>query len=299
MTTSSIAGEGRSAPAAHSTAGHDEGPLARRKTPGPALYFEAWLPAAASARAAVGLLHGFADYGARYAHVARRWADRGIGVLAVDLRGHGKAQGARGSCRRFGEYLDDAAELFELLRERAPSLPAFLFGHSFGGLVATAECLASPSRWRGLVLSSPAFGVAVEVPALKRAAGHVFSRLLPDFSLPAGVRGADLTHDEAIARAYDRDPLVFKNARARWFTEVLSAQERVMASAGSFSSPFYVAVGGEDRVADVATTRAFFRAAASLDKTLYVGEGLFHEVLNEPQWPEIADRMGDWILKRS
>jgi alpha-beta hydrolase superfamily lysophospholipase len=299
MTTSSIAEGGRAAPGEDSSAGHDEGLLARRKTSGPALYFEARLPAAGSARAVVGLLHGFAEYGGRYAHVARRWADRGIGVLTVDMRGHGKAQGARGSCRHFGEYLDDVAELFELLRERATSLPAFLFGHSFGGLVATAECLASPSRWRGVILSSPTFGVAVKVPALKRAAGRVASRVLPDFSLPAGVRGSDLTHDQAIARAYDEDPLVFKNARARWFTEMLSAQERVMASAGSFSLPLYVAVGTQDRVADVAMAKAFFQAAASPDKTLDVAEGLFHEVLNEPQWPELADRMGDWILKRS
>lgn len=282
-----------------STEGHDEGPLARRKTPGPALYFEAWDPAPGSARAAVGLLHGYADYGGRYAHVARRWAGRGIGVLAVDMRGHGKAQGARGSCRRFGEYLDDVTELFELLHERSPALPAFLFGHSLGGLVATAEGLASPSRWRGVLFTNPLFGLALKVPALKRAAGLVTSHLLPDFSMPAGVRGADLTHDEAIARAYDQDPLVFKNARARWFTEVLSAQERVMASAGSFSLPLYIAVGTQDRVADAATAKAFFQAAGSPDKKMDLGEGLFHEVLNEPQWPELADRMADWILKRS
>jgi len=277
---------------------HDQGPLVRRKTAGPGLYFETWLPEASNARAVVALLHGFAEYGGRYAHVARSWAERGIGVVAVDMRGHGRAQGARGSCRRFGDYLDDLEELAALVRERGRSLPTFVFGHSFGGLVAAADGLASPSRWRGAILSNPLFGVAVEVSAVKRLVGRVASRLWPDFGLPAGVKGAQLTHDPAIARAYDEDPLVFKRARARWFTEVLAEQERVMARAGAFTLPLYVAVGTQDHVADTAATRAFFHAAGVADKTWDAREGLFHEILNEPEWPDLAAKMADWIIDR-
>lgn len=274
---------------------HDQGPLTRRTTSGPTLHFEAWFPQESRARAVVGLLHGFGEYGARYAHVARSWAGRGIGVVALDLRGHGRSEGRRGSCRRFDEYLDDVAELVEHFRERAHAAPHFLFGHSFGGLVAAAEGIASPSRWRAVILSSPAFGFAVKVPALKKLAGRVASRVLPDFALPAGVKGEDLTHDPAIARAYDEDPLVIKNARARWYTEALAAQDRVVASAGSFSLPLYVAVGTRDRVADIGRAKDFFQATAASDKVWDACEGLFHEVLNEPQWPQLAARMGDWI----
>lgn len=278
---------------------HDEGRLVRRKSSGGALHFDAWFPLENEARAVIGLVHGFGEYGARYDHVARSWADRGIGTVAIDLRGHGRSDGARGSCRRFDEYLDDVAELVELMRERANPLPTFLFGHSFGGLVATAGALASPSRWRALILSSPALGLAVKVAPLKRLAGQIASRVLPDFALPAGVKGADLTHDEAVARAYDDDPLVLKSARARWYTEMLAAQERVTTSARSFTLPLYLAVGTQDRVADVATAKAFFEAAASADKTWDSCPGLLHEILNEPEWPQVASRMADWVLKHA
>jgi alpha-beta hydrolase superfamily lysophospholipase len=271
-----------------------EAPLARRVTAGPALYSYECIPAAS--RAVVALLPGFADHGSRYTHVAKAWAERGIATLAIDMRGHGKAEGPRGFCLRFDEYIDDARELVELVRRRTPDPPRFLYGHSFGGLVATLLLLDKPATWRGLLLTSPHFGIAMQVPALKRIAGQIASVVLPGFSLPSGLVGADMTHDPARARAYDADPLIFKNARARWFTEDTAAQGRALARAGEVRLPLYVTMGTADRVNDIGAVRRFFDAAASSDKTFEVREGLFHEVLNEPEWPQIAGRMADWIL---
>ena len=274
-----------------------ESVLPRRLTRGPQLYAYETIPD--RPRAVVALLHGFADYGGRYAHVVKAWYELGIATLAVDMRGHGKAEGARGYCLRFEEYIDDALELVDLVRRRALEPPAFLYGHSFGGLVATSLVLERPSTWRGLLLTGPNFGIAVKVPAAKRVAGLVASALMPGFGLPSGLHGADLTHDAAIARAYDEDPLVFKNARARWFTETTAAQERAVERAGTLRMPLQVTMGTEDRVSDFATAKRFFDAAGSTDKTFDARRGLFHEVLNEPEWPGIARGMADWMFQRS
>jgi alpha-beta hydrolase superfamily lysophospholipase len=274
-----------------------EGALDRRVTRGPRLYFNAWTPP--SPRSVVALVHGFADYGGRYAHVADAWAAKGIMTLAVDMRGHGRAEGARGYCDRFDEYMDDVSELVELVRLRAGDRPAFLFGHSFGGLVATAHVLRKPGNWRGLAMTGPNFGIAVKVPWIKRAAGMALSSVVPAFGLPSGLGGTDMTHDPARARAYDEDPLIFKNARARWFTETLAAQANVMARAGSLTMPLYIAMGTVDRVSDLPTARAFFQSAGSRDKTFDAREGLFHEVLNEPDWRNVAAPIADWMLART
>jgi alpha-beta hydrolase superfamily lysophospholipase len=271
-----------------------DAPLQRRVTEGPALHSYECIPA--GSRAVVALLHGFAEHAGRYGHVVKSWAGRGIGTLAIDLRGHGKSEGARGVCLRFGEYLDDARELVELVRRRLPDAPRFLYGHSFGGLVATSLVLEKPAPWRGLLLTSPNFRIAMKVPAIKRLAGQIASVVAPGFGLPSGLVGADMTHDAAAARAYDSDPLIFKKARARWFTEATAAQGRATARAGDLRMPLYVAMGTADRVNDYGATRAFFDAAGSGDKTFDAREGLFHEVLNEPEWPDIAGKMADWVL---
>jgi alpha-beta hydrolase superfamily lysophospholipase len=272
----------------------DEGPWKRGETPGPTLYFHATSPS--DPRVVVGLLHGYGDHGARYAHVADAWAERGIATMALDMRGHGNAEGRRGHCDRFQEFLDDAAELRRLVSQRAPGLPAVLFGHSLGGLVATSVVLAGPSPWRALALSAPFFWVATAVPLAKRLAGKVATRIAPRLAMSSGLRGKDMTHDAERARAYDDDPLVFKTATARWFTETAAAQARAVANAPSLSLPLLVVAGLSDPVASVPRARAFFDAAGSSDKTWDGREGLFHEVLNEVEWRPIADRFADWIL---
>jgi alpha-beta hydrolase superfamily lysophospholipase len=273
---------------------HEEGPLARTIA-GPTLYFRVTAPEG-KAEAVVALLHGYAEHSARYAHVMDAWAERGITTVAIDLRGHGRSGGRRGYCDHFSEFLDDAAELKKLALARAPGVPAFFFGHSFGGLVATKFVLGDPTPWHGLVLSAPFFRIALPVPAAKLAMGKLASRLWPTLALSSGLHGADVTHDAARIHAYDEDPLVFSTATARWFTESVAAQRSVLDRARSLTMPLYVVMGTADRVASVAAVREFFDGASSADKTWDAREGLFHEVLNEPDWRSIADRIADWLL---
>jgi alpha-beta hydrolase superfamily lysophospholipase len=276
----------------------DEGAITRREPAGPPLYFHSAMPAG-EVKAVVGIIHGYAEHGARYTHVMGALAEHGIGSVAIDLRGHGRAGGARGFCLRFDEYHDDARELTSLVEARAKGAPVFLFGHSFGGLVATSFVLRDAKPWRGLVLSGPYFGLALEVPRVKILAGRVASRVYPKLGIPSGLAGKDVTHDPVKAREYDTDPLVFKNATARWFTEASAEQKRVLDNASRLTLPLYVTFGTADPVASMSAAKRVFDAAGSADKTWDPREGLLHEVLNEPSWKDIAESIAKWILAHS
>jgi alpha-beta hydrolase superfamily lysophospholipase len=274
----------------------DEGTVTRAASrSGPSLYYASAMPTG-GAKAVLAVIHGYADHGARYAHVMGALAEHGIGSVAIDLRGHGRAQGPRGFCTRFDEFLDDARELRQLVEARAKGAPALLFGHSFGGLVAALSAIEQPSPWKGLVLSAPFFGLGLEVPRIKLLAGKIASRVYPRLGLPSGIEGKDLTHDAAKAKDYDSDPLVFKSATARWFTEATAAQQRALASASRLTMPLYMTIGTADKVVSFATAKRFFDAAGSADKTWDPREGLFHEVLNEPSWKDIVDNVARWVL---
>src|SRR6185295_11156346 len=148
-----------------------------------------------------------------------------------DLRGHGLSEGGRGQVTRFDEYVDDALHLLdELDRDDGCKRlrPPVLFGHSLGGLISIHTALRAQDRLAGLTLSSPYLGLAMTVPAVKLLAGRALSRFLPSVSLAAGVKGADCNHSDEIASAYDRDPMNFKKANVRWFTETLVAQRRAL-----------------------------------------------------------------------
>lgn len=264
---------------------------------GPALY--QFTAAPEDARAIVAIVHGYADHGKRYAAVQEAWAKKGIGSIAIDLRGHGRAEGTRGYCDRFDQFVDDVDELTKLVNQTFPNKPAFLFGHSFGGLVTPTLLRRSPGQYRGLLLSNPYFKLALQVPFVKVLAGKIASRIVPKFGIPTGLGGEALTHDKKLAAAYDKDPLVFKNATARWFTETVKAQAAALANASKLTLPLYVALGTGDPVVDCAGGRAFYESASSKDKTKREYEGLLHEILNEPEWPSIADAMAEWVLERA
>jgi len=124
----------------------ERGSLARARTQGPVLYFSS--VAGDDKKAIVGIVPGYADYADRYETVQRAWAERGLASVAIDLRGHGHAEGPRGACKAWSDYMDDVRELFVLLEARAEGKPILLFGHSFGGLVASSWTLQNPtSRW--------------------------------------------------------------------------------------------------------------------------------------------------------
>jgi alpha-beta hydrolase superfamily lysophospholipase len=280
------------------TGRREEGTLVRQRTPGPALYAHCVAPDGPP-KLVAGVIHGFADHGARYAHVLDLWAERGVASVALDMRGHGRAEGPRGYCERFGDYLDDVAELVHRVDSWAPGVPAFLFGHSFGGLVAAMAASEHPGWWRGLILSSPFFDLAVKPPVVKLLAGRLAGRVVPRLGLPSDLRGKDMTHDPEQARAYDEDPFIFKQVRSGWFVETEKAQARVFERAPSLSMPLYVLVGGNDPVAKVEAARHFFDVAGSSDKTWDLRPGLYHEVLNEPEWQAPAARLADFMLTRA
>jgi alpha-beta hydrolase superfamily lysophospholipase len=270
----------------------------RTSTGGPALAYS--LRAAATPRAALAVIPGYADYSGRYAATMDVWAERGLTSVAVDLRGHGRSGGARGHVLDFDEYLDDVRELLALMDAKAPAIPRFVFGHSFGALVAVKAVLAGLGGFRAMALSDPYFGLAMDVPPIKILAGKIASRLVPSFGLPSGLSGAQMTTDAATAARYDRDELVFKNVRARWFTETRAAQGEVLARAREVTLPLMMTFGSVDPVAKLETGRQFFDACGSTDKEWETLEGLRHEPLNEPnEGPALAARIGTWLVARA
>ena len=275
---------------------HREGALTARIVPGPALYFRT--AEAAAPRAVLGLLHGYADHSGRYTHVMDFFAERGITTVAVDMRGHGRALGDRGYCDRFEEFLDDAAELARLTEQQAGGLPQFLLGHSFDGLVSAMSVLETPRSLRGLLLSSPYFGLSLAVPKVKKLVGQLASRIYPRLALASGLTGADVTRHAERAAAYDADPLGFKAAKARWFFETLAAQDRAIVQAPRLKLPLYVSFGTVDKVAQIADAKRFFDVAGSSDKTWDERRGAYHEPLSDPDWADVADVMAKWILTR-
>lgn len=244
------------------------------------------------------IIHGFAEHSQRYGHVIQELNNAGFSTAAIDLRGHGSSEGSRGFVGSFSEYLEDVETGCQIVADHLGDAPLFILGHSMGGLVVANYAAENPEGLAGIILSAPAMAFAVQVPGWKRALGEVMSKYMPHFSIPAGVQPQYLSHDTEIVAAYEKDPMVFGSARARWYTETLAAQQLALEASPFMNIPLLIQVGGDDRIVDSPTGVAFYERYQGEDKTLHVYEGFYHEIYNETKREKPLSDLKIWLKNR-
>lgn len=267
-----------------------EGGLASRD--GTRLFFRRH--AAASPKARILLIHGFAEHSGRYLDLLDALADAGFDALAFDLRGHGRSAGRRAHLRRFEDYLDDTRAAFAALTMGSDG-SALVFGHSMGGLIATHFAASEPQRCRALALSGPMFARALAVNPVKLLAAHVLGRLLPVFAMPSGITGAHLTSDPAEIARHDADPLILHQARAGWFVALEGAMAAAPAAVARLTMPLYLMHGEADPLTAFDASRALFPSAPSTDKTFVPLPGMRHETLHEVGREKVRSELVAWL----
>jgi acylglycerol lipase len=264
---------------------------------GLSLYWQAWLPEA-EPRGVVALAHGGLEHGGRYAHVAARFADAGLATYAIDFRGHGRSVGRRGQIGRMSLLVDDLGRSLSLCGRQHPNTPIFVVAHSLGAMVALDYVTSHrPCDLAGLVLSGTGIDVSA-IPKSQAVIAKALSAVTPNLGLVRLDSGL-VSRDPAVARGYDRDPLVFRGrAPVRTAAELVSSAERLAPRLGSLRLPLLVLHGQADAVASPDGARMVYERACSADKTLTIYPGLYHEIFNEPEKDVVISDVVTWLVAR-
>lgn len=250
-----------------------------------------WQAGDPTAKRILLLVHGYGEYGGRYAGVLQPFLDRGFRVVLPDVRGHGLSGGPRGYVRRYNTYHDDLCAVISHL-DLDLSETAML-GHSHGGLITASAIARRRVRPRLAALTSPLMGVGVRAPAWKVAMGRAMSKAIPRLSLPGEITPELLTHDQTIVDHYLKDPLIHHVVNARWFTEMEAEVEATFRAAASLRVPMLVLQAGDDRIVSPEASRRF---AATVAAALYEEvPDAYHELLFEVDGARHATRIATWF----
>ncbi len=261
------------------------------------LFEQSWAPE--SPRAVVVLVHGFGEHSARHASAALHLARRGYAVQSFDLRGHGRSQGKRCFVRAFEEYLDDTEALLRRAKRRWSGKPVFLVAQSLGGLIALLCVVDGRCELSGLILSAPAVKLGRDYSAFKIGASLALGGALPHLPL-FRLKSRSICRDPAVVRAYEEDELVYHGRTpARTASEIVRAIRRLQASVERIHTPLLVMHGSRDQVADIDGSKEFFERASSSDKSLRVYDGLWHEIMHEPESAVVLQEMSSWLDERT
>ncbi|MFM8411076.1 MAG: serine aminopeptidase domain-containing protein, partial [Alphaproteobacteria bacterium] len=110
---------------------------------------------------------------------------------------------------------------------------------------------------------------------------------------------AMLSRDPAVGLDYDRDPLNYRGPFRRETLRTLTSGAREVRGRWSdLAVPMLVLHGGDDAIVPALASEELHAAARSADRTLDVLPGLRHEILNEPEGPDLVRRIARWMADR-
>jgi alpha-beta hydrolase superfamily lysophospholipase len=261
------------------------------------LYWQAWLPESAAPHAVVVLAHGASEHSGRYAWTGEQLAARGYALYAIDHRGHGKSEGGRAVIDRMANAVEDLHTLVEVATAANPGRPVVLLGHSMGGAVALSYTLAHEDSLDALVLSAPLAALEAASP-VQRVAGRVLSVVAPSLGVVA-IDSTAVSRDPQVVADYEADPLNYHGKLpARTVAELSSAINGYPDAVPRFRLPLLAMHGTADRLTPIAGSEMVVERAGSEDKTLKRYDGLYHELLNEPERQQVLDDIADWLDAR-
>ena len=249
------------------------------------IHYQWWEPES-DPRCIVQIVHGYAEHGGRYRHVAKALNIADAVVYADDHIGHGLSAGERGLITNFGHVVDDLQYLSVIAKSEHPDLPLILVGHSMGGLLSGLAAQRSPEEVSGIAFCGSVLGDwewlrnvlnAPEIPEIP------FEPL-------------SLSRDPAVGAEYAADPLVYHGQYKRGLLEAeAQALDLFQRDIDRLDMPLLYLHGTEDPFVPYARSLQAVEEMPSSDKTIHILESARHEVLNEVNRDENIGILTNWV----
>jgi alpha-beta hydrolase superfamily lysophospholipase len=246
-----------------------------------AVHYRAW-DASGRPRRVVLIVHGYAEHGGRYAHVADALSQLGAAVYAPDHIGHGHTDGERALIRDFEHVVDDLEQVSRIAAKEQGDVPLVVVGHSMGGLLSARFAERDPATVAGLAFMGAVIGDwdwarrALEDPSLMET--------------PSDVAGMSTVKEAQ--QAYADDPLVYHGLYKRpLLVAEVTALDRFNAELDRLTMPILFMHGIDDPFVPFQTSLNAVLRMPSDDVTIRLFKGDRHELVNERDREEVISEL--------
>jgi alpha-beta hydrolase superfamily lysophospholipase len=168
---------------------------------------------------------------------------------------------------------------------KAGSDKVFLLAHSMGTIFALPAAIEAPvGTLSGLILSGTALAPG---PAV-----------IESMTSGEGVPASLISRDPDVVKAYEDDPLVFKGEMPSILADqALEAIGKAIDAIGKVTVPVLLLHGVADQITWIEGANMVYAQLVGADKTLEAYDGLYHEVLNEPEKDKVIADLVAWLDK--
>lgn len=251
---------------------------------------------AENAKGVIVAIHGAFEHSGRYEWLFDRFNYFGFHVVAGDLPGQGKTKGKRGHIRSFTEYIVTVLSWIDEAKKF--DLPVFLFGHSMGGLTAIRTVQQHKTEVSGIILSSPALGMKNGLARPVYYASKLLNLATPSLRFSTNIRTNIATRNEGYNAHDVSDPLHIRKVSVRWYHEFEKAISAAFKEMDEYPNiPTLLLQGGVDHLVEVEAVKEWFNGIDTYEKTIKIYDGLYHEILNEPERETVLEEVITFMEK--
>ena len=290
------------------------------------VFAKLFLPADDDIRAIVQVSHGMCEYIDRYADFARYLCEKGIMLCGNDHIGHRHSVKTSEDLGFFAHkegwkhLISDVHTLTAMVRDRYPSTPYYLLGHSMGSFIVRCYLGRYGRELDGVIISGTggphsmvAAGEQLAAALCKTQGGHARSKLLDNLAFGSYNDCFErrtskdwLSRERSIVDAYLADPhcmFRFTNSGFRdLFTLIGLANNSAWAASVPKVLPVLLLSGEQDPVGDfgrgVRKVARMLEDAGVEDVTLRLYQGGRHEMLQETNREQVYDDIYQWLSER-
>ena len=248
-------------------------------------------------KASVLMLHGYAEHIMRYQHLIHKFTENKFRIMGFDFRGHGKSGGKRAYINSFDEYVEDLHQIVQQFFKEGES--NFIYAHSMGGCVLVRYLEKyDNSLFTGVITTGAAMKPDDSIPKILIKLSTLVAKILP--SLPTiSLDSSAVSRISEEVYKYDHDPLNYRGGtKARFGDEFLKAMKKGKEELHKITVPFFINHGTADRLINPESAQWIYDGISSSDKTLRFWEGLYHELINEPEREEVMGEIVKWMNDR-
>lgn len=276
------------------TDGHRQGEL--RRPDGVVVPFrEWWRP---HARAVILYLHGQGDHSGPFTAMGDVLHEMGFNLYAHDHRGFGLSRERRGDITSYDLFVNDALAMIRHAREQNPGRPLFLLGLSMGGHLALRTAARAGNMLAGTIALSPGFKLRSSPPWKMVLKAVAYAFLTPTRYLPAVTNNIITTRNETHLKRAQEDEHWVTAFTGRFYVQAVRSIKKAWRELQKLRVPVLIMQAGEDYVICPEESRRFFERIAHPDKEFRLLEGLCHNLVAEPEMPQIARSIAEWVERR-
>lgn len=262
---------------------------------GLALHTKAWK--INTPKANVCIVHGLGEHSGRYHHVAEFYNGLGCNVYALDLRGHGQSDGARGCGPDLDAFLNDVDALIEHMKKDSPGLPWFFHLHSMGGNIGLNHVLKRKSDVAAIVATGPWITIENTPSKVLVFVANMINKL-GGFTQSSDIDASFVSTDANEVEKYINDPLNHDKISSKAGMALYYSGQYLHDYKGGMPVPTLIIHAKQDKLT-LASGSEQFAYNNPQNVTLQILENVNHEIHNDVKREELFENIKTWLQEKS